>query len=106
MANATTVLSGTVPANGILELNLIPDNNRKWIVQQVGIVALGVGDGAVGYINLNGAPVTPFVPTGDAPAGEPYVTLRPGNRLTARWTGATPGATATATFIYDDGTPE
>lgn len=103
MAQADLPLSGTVAADGTATLSVRPYGRATWVVQQVGIDAPNVGGGAVGMIRKNGSPITPFVASGDAPAGEPYVTLRRNDVLTIEWTAATVGAQVTATVFYDDG---
>lgn len=104
MAQADLALSGIVAANGTVTLTVRPYGRATWIIQQVGIEAPGVGGAATGMIRKNGSPVTPFVAAGDAPAGEPYVTLRGNETMTISWTGATVGAGVKALVLYDDGT--
>jgi hypothetical protein len=106
MAQADLILSAVVAANGEATLSVRPYGRATWIIQQVGIEATGIGSGALGMIRKNGSPITPFVAAGDAPAGEPYVTLRGNDTLTIEWTGATVGAGVKATVLYDDGQPE
>jgi len=72
-------------------------------VMQVGVEMPGA-TAAVGAIRFNGALVTPFVATADAPGGPPYVPVGPGDLFTAEWTGATPGAIGKALFLWDFGT--
>jgi hypothetical protein len=97
--------SGVVPASGTLAIPLRSDNGRPWILQQVGIDATGVGGGAIGKIKKNGKIITPFVPTGDAPAGEPFIPMSSTETVTVEWTSAIAGAVCNVTFIYDDGVP-
>ena len=97
--------TGIVPASGAIGLELRP-GRLTLIVSQVGIRAPDVGGGAIGNILKNGAIITPFVPYGDAPAGEPPIILRPGDVMRVDWTSAAVGARVEATFIYDDGTPQ
>jgi hypothetical protein len=75
------------------------------VVQQVGIEAPNVGGGAVGNIYKNSNLITPFVATGDAPAGEPFIKIGVNDVMRVRWTSATVGASVAATFIFDDGAP-
>lgn len=103
MAQADLPLSGTVAANGTVTLSLRPYGRATWTVQQVGIEADSVGAAAIGMIRKNGSPITPFVAAGDAPAGEPYITLRRNDEMTIEWTGAVAGAQVKATVFYDDG---
>jgi len=105
MAISERRVTGTVPASGTVELLFRPDNRLAATVQQVGIEAPNVGGGAVGNIYKNSNLITPFVATGDAPAGEPFIRIGTSDVMRVRWTSATPGATVAATFIYDDGAP-
>ena len=98
-------LSGTVPASGTLTLRLRPDNGRTWIFSQVGIDAPLVGGGAIGKIKKNGQIITPFVASGDAPGGEPFIRCTSNETMQVEWTSATVGAACTAQFFYDDGIP-
>jgi hypothetical protein len=93
--------TGTISAAGTASLQFRPPRGGAE-VQQVGIRAPNVGGGAVGNITKNGRIVTPFVATGDAPAGAPYVTLQTGDVIAAEWTSATVGAAVEAVFFYDD----
>jgi len=105
MTQTDQALSGTVAANGTARLTLRPYGRTTWIIQQIAVEAPGIGASAgLGMIRKNGSPVTPFVAAGDAPAGEPYITLRGSDVLTIEWTGATVGASVKATVFYDDGT--
>lgn len=104
MSQVTLPITGIVDAAGTVTLRVKPTGRQVWTVQQVGIHAPGVGGSAVGIIRKNGFPITPFVPQGDAPSGEPYVTLRPSDTLTISWEAATVGAAVAVTVIYDDGT--
>ena len=97
-------LTGIVPASGSISLTIRPRARQTWVVSQVGIRAPSVGGGAVGNITKNGMIITPFVATGDAPAGDPPITLQSGDRMSAEWTAAVAGARVEANFIYDDGT--
>jgi hypothetical protein len=104
MAQTDQALSGTIPASGTLTLSFRPTARSHWIVQQVGIDAPDIGGSALGMIRKNGSPITPFVAAGDAPAGEPYITLRGNDTMTITWTGGVVGAQVKATVFYDDGT--
>jgi len=101
MADTDEVVIGVVPANGRINLEWRPPRGGA-TVKQVGIRAPNVGGGAVGNITKNGRIITPFVATGDAPAGEPFIPLHTGDVIRAEWTAATPGASVEATFFYDD----
>ena len=103
MAIAERRITGVVASTGIARLDFRTDNRLPAIVQQVGIEADNVGGGAVGKIYKNGALITPFVATGDAPAGEPFIRIGTGDVMRVEWTSATVGARVAATFIYDDG---
>lgn len=105
MAVAERRATGTIAASGVGELVFRTDNRLPAIVQQVGIEAPNVGGGAVGNIYKNSNLITPFVASGDAPAGEPFIRIGVGDVMRVRWTSATPGAAIAATFIYDDGAP-
>src|SRR5512138_2345081 len=95
-------VTGTVPASGTVELQFRSDGRRTCRVEQVGIEAPGVGGGAVGNIYKNSNLITPFVPTGDAPAGEPFIPIGRNDVMKVRWTSATVGAAVAATFIYTE----
>lgn len=56
---------------------------------------------AAGNIRRNGQLVCPFVPTGDATAGDPPIPLWPGDELTVEWTGAPVGGVGKATIFYE-----
>ena len=103
--DTSQTLSGTIDANGELTLSLRPDNGRTWVFKQVGIDAETVGGGAIGKILKNGQIITPFVASGDAPAGEPFIRCSPNETMQVRWTGGAVGATCSAQFFYDDGIP-
>ena len=104
MTDTEQTIIDTVPASGAVALELRSTNRKAWTVKQVGIRAPNVGGGAIGNITKNGLIITPFVPYGDAPAGEPFITLRPGDVMATEWTSAAVGATVEATYFYDDGT--
>jgi hypothetical protein len=104
MAYMEIPLTGVVPASGSITLTIRPRARQQWTIAQVGIRASGVGPTAKGNITKNGIIVTPFVANGDAPAGEPTILLRTGDRMAAEWTGALAGARVEANFIGDDGT--
>jgi hypothetical protein len=74
-----------------------------WIVAQISaeIVSPGTApSGATGDIRKNGRLVTPFIPTADAPSGEPYVFLRSTDILTINWYDCTPNTVGQATVYY------
>ena len=104
MAVEDQVLSGTVPASGTVDLVLRSWAGQTWTIQQVSPDAPNVGGAASGGVYKNDNLIAPFVPQGDAVAGEPYPKIRGSDRLQIRWTGATPGAQVSALVIYDDGT--
>ena len=52
----------------------------------------------------SGVFVAAIFPTKGVAEGLPYVVVRPNQKFTARWTGGTPGVTATFAIILDDGT--
>ena len=105
MAITERRVTGTIAATGIGELQFRTDNRLPAIVQQVGIEAPNVGGGAVGNIYKNSNLITPFVATGDAPAGEPFIKIGVNDVMKVRWTAAISGTAIAATFIYDDGAP-
>lgn len=96
--------TATVPASGNIDLSIRPGSTRySWTVRQVATDAPGIGSGARCQLVKGANIITPLVPSGTAAGGDPPVTLRPGQSLTVRWTGATPGVPVKATFMYDDG---
>lgn len=92
--------TGVVPADGTLALAFRVAGSARVRATQVAVEMDSPG-AATGWIRLNGAAITPFLPRGDAPAGEPFVEMDPGDELTAEWTNATEGATGKITVIWD-----
>ena len=104
MAGAVQTKSGVIAAGGTATLSIRPDNRRTWTVQQVTLDAPNVGTSATARVELNGNLITPCIPQADAPSGEPFITVHPGDTFSVKWAASTVGATVKATFIYDDGT--
>jgi len=94
--------AATATAAGVATVTFTPRANQVNRVTQVACEMVN-GAGAIGWIRRNGAPVTPFVPTGDAPAGDPPIWLWPGDVMTVEWTGAPAGAVGKVTIFYDIG---
>lgn len=105
MARARQSQNGVVAANGVGELIFRPTAGQNWVFQQAGVKAGAGAAGAIGEIFVNTDFITPFVPTGDAPSGEPFPEVHNGDKIRIRWTGATAGTSIQATIIYDDGNP-
>jgi hypothetical protein len=105
VAQKTLPTGVTVAATGRATATLTNYGPYTYSVQQVGIEMPNAGGSAIGVIRKGGAIITPFAPVLDAPAGEPFINLYPNESMTVEWSGATVGATGTATFIFDDGTP-
>lgn len=103
MAIARQKKTGTVAATGIGEIVFQPTRGQTWSFQQAGVKAGTGAAGAIGEIFVDSDFITPFVPTGDAPSGEPFPTVGPNSKIRVRWTGATAGTSIEATIIYDDG---
>jgi hypothetical protein len=59
--------------------------------------------GAKCAVRLNGALISPLVPSGDAASGDPPVWVGPGDTLTVEWVGATAGGVGSMVVIYDQG---
>jgi hypothetical protein len=51
----------------------------------------------------NGGFITAVIPTGDAPGGDPPLTLYPQDNASVVWRNCTPGQLCTVVFFYDDG---
>lgn len=103
MAQNEIGLSGVVNASGEATLTMRTTGGARWTVQQVSPDAPNVGSAAGGELRKNGQLISPFVPQGDAIAGDPSILVGPNDRLTVEWTGGTVGAQVSALFIYDDG---
>lgn len=104
MAEDDLTLSAVVGANGEATITFKSTNRCTWTVTQFSPEAPNVGGSASAALYLDSQLVSPFVPQGDAVAGDPPVYLRPGRRLQARWFGCLAGTTVKATIYYDDGT--
>jgi protein involved in polysaccharide export with SLBB domain len=92
--------AGQADALGVLELVFRGRSSQPVKVTQV-TCEMEAGAGAACSVRVNGALISPMVPTGDAAVGEPPVRLQPGDELTVRWTGAPPGATGRMVVIYE-----
>lgn len=90
---------GTVAADGILELTIMP-GFKPWLVQQVTIEMLTAPAGSTCFLRKRGLLITPLISAADAAAGDPPITLYQGEPLTVEWAGCTPGDQGTATVIY------
>lgn len=94
--------AATVNASGVVEIDITPTRSWSWLVTQVSVKLAGAPVGTTAEMLVNGSFVTKLVATGGVASGTPSVLLDPGDTLTVRWTGATPGQTATATVFYDE----
>lgn len=92
-----TVVDGA--GNAVITIS--PEGLQQWRVTQVS-VELDDDQVSTCVLRKNGRPVAPAVPQLDAVGGEPSVMLRPGDRLTVEWAGATPGLVAAANVFYDE----
>lgn len=97
--------SERVGATGRATISLTPSGMYGWTVDQVSVEMLTAPSGAECYLRRNGSMVSPIIPTASVVDGAPAVILNPGDVLTVEWSGCTPGDTAKATFMYDDGAP-
>jgi hypothetical protein len=99
-----TLRSGTADATGKLTLELRVQGSQAWTISQVSPEMATGSDTATGALRLNGALVSPFVPTADAIGGDPPITILPGaDVLTVEWTAAVPGSVGSALFVYQPG---
>lgn len=103
MAAAEIPLVAVVNAAGSAVVTVTPTNRQTWTVQQISPEMPSAPANSTGVVRKNGSLVAPFEPTGDAVGGEPYVTLRLGDRLTVEWANCTPGDLGKAFIMYDDG---
>lgn len=98
------MLTGVVPNfQTTMVLPLSPTGTQTWTVQQVSTKAPTAQLGSTCDVKVNGAQITPLLAAGDVAAGEPYVELHPGERLTVEWAGLTNGTKCDVTFLFDDG---
>lgn len=97
MAKKLAVLAGAADATGRLELVYRPRASGVIDLDQV-TNEMSAGVGAACSLRHNGNLHSPLVPTGDAAAGPPTLTLDPGDEASVVWTGAPPGAIGTAVF--------
>jgi hypothetical protein len=95
--------SGVIDANGNGILLFQTTRNQVWACQQVSNEALTVGSTASCRLKRDGFLITPLVAQEDAADGLPYITLRPGQKLTVEWSGGVVGASIKALVVYDDG---
>lgn len=92
--------------NTAATIRIAPAGIVQWRVKQIGVELVGqptavAPAGAAGALRKNGALVSPFMPDQDALGQEPWIMLRPGDALTAEWTGMTNGQQVRAFWIYD-----
>jgi len=99
------VVSGTADANGDLTLTWRPSSSRQARATQVTAEMDDAGS-ATAKVRLNGALITPILPTGGAAGGEPYIWVGPGDELTVTWAGAPAGGLGRMVVIYDYGTEQ
>lgn len=95
--------SGVAPASGVVVLPFRARGSMSAEVSQVTSETSPRSGGvsAVCSLRLNGALISPLVPTGDAASGDPTVWVRPGDEMTVEWTGLVPGTVAKMAVIYD-----
>lgn len=107
MAAAGQVYSTTVTAAGTATVSITTGTAfQTWRVDQVSVEMPAAPVGATCVLRKQGALITPLIPTGDAAAGDPPITLRPGQTLTVEFAGCTPADVGTVYLMYDDGRPE
>lgn len=104
MAAAEKVYSTTVTAAGTATVPITTGTQlQTWRVDQVSVEMPTAPIGATCTLRKGGALITPLIPTGDAAAGDPPITLRPGETVTVEFAGCTPGDIGTVYLMYDDG---
>ena len=103
MAYGDQAFTGVVDSSGALTITVRPSGRQTWTVSQVSVEMASAPSGASCMIRKNGSPISPVIASGDAAAGDPPVILRPSDRLTVEWTGATAGLIGRVFIIYDDG---
>lgn len=87
-----------------IHVAITPTGTNTWVFQQITNRCSNAPLGAECEIRVNGSPLTPLLAAYDVAAGEPFIELHPGERLSVDWSGITDSnATGTVTFIYDDG---
>lgn len=93
---------GTVKADGTVTVSLAPTQSyMTWVVHQVTTEYRDAPIGSLSEIRKRGVLITDLIPTGDVAGGDPPVTVRPGESLDVRWTGATPGDLVRVWWSYD-----
>jgi len=90
----------TVDAAGTAVITVL-SGFKPWLISQVSIEMLTAPAGSVCMLRKRGQLITPLIPSADAAAGDPPITLYPGEPLTITWTGATPNDQGQATVIYE-----
>lgn len=92
--------AGAADAAGDLTLTFRGRSSQAVRVTQV-TAEMPTGAGGRCSVRVDGALISPLVPTGDAASGEPYIWVQPGSELTVEWTGAPAGAEGAMVVIYD-----
>lgn len=89
-----------VNAAGNATITIIPRYD-PWLVTQVSIEMLTAPAGATCFLRKRNAMITPMIAAADVAAGDPPVTLHPGDALTVEWSGCTPGDQGKAIVLYE-----
>lgn len=89
----------TVNAAGVATIEITPRFD-PWLVTQVSIEMLTAPAGAVCLLRKRSALISPMIAAADVAAGDPPITLHPGDSLTVEWTACTPGDQGKAIAIY------
>lgn len=95
--------SATVDATGICTVTIKPQGSTTWSVTQLSIEMPNAPSGTVLTLRTNGHLIdSPFSARRATAGGDPPIPLRPGDDITAEWTGATPGEQGLVFYIYDE----
>jgi hypothetical protein len=100
---ATQTFTATVAASGAAVVTIrTGSRRRRWVISQVSVEMATAPVGATCAVRLNGALISPVIPTGDSASGDPPVTVEGSDTMTVEWAGCTPGAVGTVLIIYDE----
>jgi hypothetical protein len=93
-------LSAITDAAGVCSIRFAVPGQVAWEVSQITVEMPDAPVGTTAFLRVNGALVTPLIPTGDAAAGDPPLPVYAGDVVEIRWEGATPGDQGRALLIY------
>jgi len=93
-------IGAVADAAGVATVEIRSTGNRAWLVSQVSVEMPDAPAGAFCTLRKAGAPITALVANFDAAAGDPPITLRPGETLTVEWQGLTPGQFGRVFVVY------